>query len=75
MVVCAALGPGDGDLPLEAVDRAIALLQEGESLAFTVNAGSHRAGSSPRWETFMASVNESGGSHWGRFGGGSTAEV
>lgn len=70
VVICAALGPGDGDLPLEAVDGAISLLREGGLLVLTVNAGSQRAGSSPRWQSFMASVtNGSGGgdgdgSHW-----------
>ena len=68
VVICAALGPGDGDLPLEAVDGAISLLREGGLLVLTVNAGSLRAGSSPRWKSFMASItNGSGGgdaSHW-----------
>ena len=64
VVICAALGPGYGDLPLEAVDGAIALLREGGLLALTVNAGNGRAGSSPRWQKFMASINESGGGHW-----------
>ncbi len=64
VVICAALGPGDGDLPLEAVDGAIVLLREGGLLTLTVNAGSQRAGMSPRWHSFMASVNGSGASHW-----------
>ena len=64
VVICAALGPGDSDLPLDAVDGAIALLREGGLLALTVNAGSKRAGSPPRWRRFMASVNGSGASHW-----------
>ena len=65
VVICAALGPGDGDLPLEAVDGAISLLREDGLLTLTVNAGSQRAGSPPRWQSFMDSVNGSGGSHWG----------
>lgn len=65
VVICAALGPGYGDLPLEAVDGAITLLREGGLLALTVNARSAGAGNSPRWQSFMASINESGGSHWG----------
>lgn len=64
VVICAALGPGYGDLPLEAVDGAIGLLREGGLLALTVNAGNRRIGSSPRWQNFMASINESGGGHW-----------
>ena len=64
VVICAALGPGDGDLPLEAVDGAIALLRVGGLLTLTVNAGSQRAGLSPRWESFMTSVKKGGGSHW-----------
>ena len=64
VVICAALGPGYGDLPLEAVDGAITLLREGGLLALTVNARSPGAGSLPRWQSFMASINESGGSHW-----------
>lgn len=65
VVICAALGPGDGDLPLEAVDGAISLLREDGLLALTVNAGSQRAGSPPRWQSFMDGINGSGGSHWG----------
>ena len=65
VVICAALGPGDGDLPLEAVDGAIPLLREGGLLTLTVNAGSQRVGSPSRWQDFMASINGSGGSHWG----------
>ena len=64
VVICAALGPGYGDLPLEAVDGAIALLREGGLLALTVNARSQRADSSPRWQKFMASINKSGEGHW-----------
>ena len=67
VVICAALGPEDGDLPLEAVDGAISLLREGGLLALTVNAaGSQRAGSSPpRWQDFMASVTTTNDvSHW-----------
>ena len=65
VVICAALGPGDGDLPLEAVDGAISLLRADGLLTLTVNAGSHRAGSSPpRWRSFMDSIGGSGGSHW-----------
>lgn len=64
VVICAALGPGYGDLPLEAVDGAIALLREGGLLALTVNASSRRADNSSRWESFMVSINESGGCHW-----------
>ena len=65
VVICAALGPGDGDLPLEAVDGAISLLREEGLLTLTVNAGRPRAGSPRRWQSFMDSVNGSGGSHWG----------
>ena len=65
VVICAALGPGDGDLPLEAVDGAISLLREDGLLTLTVNAGSQRAGLPARWQSFMDSVNGSGGSHWG----------
>lgn len=65
VVICAALGPSDSDLPLEAVDGAITLLREGGLLALTVNAWGQRNGESPRWQGFMASVNESGGGHWG----------
>lgn len=65
VAICAALGPADGDMPLEAVDGAIALMREGGLLAFTVNAGSQRAGDSPRWQSFKVSVNENGvGGHW-----------
>lgn len=67
VVICAALGPGDGDLPLEAVDGAISLLREGGLLVLTVNAENQRGGSSPRWQSFMASVTNGrggGGSHW-----------
>ena len=39
VVICAALGFGDGDLPLEAVDGAMSLLRKGGLLAITVNAG------------------------------------
>ena len=63
VVICAALGPGNGDLPLEAVDGAITLLREGGLLTLTVNAGSQRAGTSARWQSFLASVSGSGGSH------------
>ena len=65
VLICAALGPGDGDLPLEAVDGAIVLLREGGLLTFTVNAGNKSAGGPPRWQSFMASINENKGSHWG----------
>lgn len=66
MVICAALGPGDGDLPLEAVDGAISLLRTGGLLAFTVNAGNQRADHPPRWQSFLASINvNGGGGHWG----------
>lgn len=65
VVICAALGPGYGDLPLEAVDGAIVLLRDGGLLALTVNPRSPGLGSQPRWQSFMASVNQSGGSHWG----------
>ena len=65
VVICAALGPGDGDLPLEAVDGAIALLREGGMLALTINAANRRAGMSARWQSFMVSVNKGGESHWG----------
>ena len=64
VVICAALGPGDGDLPLEAMDGAIALLREGGLLTFTVNAGNKGVNSPPRWQSFMASINESKESHW-----------
>ena len=63
VIICAALGPGDADLPLEAVDGAITLLREGGLLTLTVNAGGQRAGSSLRWQSFLACVNGSGGSH------------
>ncbi|KAL8785753.1 MAG: hypothetical protein Q9195_008519, partial [Heterodermia aff. obscurata] len=63
VVICAALGPGNNDLPLEAVEGAIALLREGGLLTLTVNAGGKRAGCSLRWQGFLASVNGSGGSH------------
>ena len=65
VVICAALGPWDSDLPLEALDGAIALLREGGLLAFTVNAWGQGAGSSPRWQSFIASVNDSGRAQWG----------
>ena len=64
VVICAALGFGDGDLPLEAVDGAIALLRKGGFLAFTVNAWNQGDGCSPRWQSFMAGVKEGGGCHW-----------
>ena len=64
VVICAALGPSDTDLPLEAVDGAIILLREGGLLALTVNAANQRAGDSPRWKSFMASVNGNGRCHW-----------
>ena len=64
VVICAALGPGDGDMPLEAVDGVISLLREDGLLALTVNAGGQRPGSPPRWQSFIDSVNGSGGSHW-----------
>lgn len=64
VVICAALGPADDDLPLEAVDGAIALLRVGGLLTLTVNAGVQRAGISPRYESFLASVKEGGRSHW-----------
>ena len=64
VVICAALGPSDTDLPLEAMDGAIVLLREGGLLALTVNADNQRAGDSPRWKSFMASVNGIGGCHW-----------
>ena len=63
VTICAALGPGDGDLPLEAVDGAITLLREGGLLALTVNARGQSAATSLRWQNFLASVNGSGGSH------------
>ena len=63
VVICAALGPGDGHLPLEAVDGAITLLRQGGLLTLTVNAGGQRAGTSLRWQSFLASVNGSGGSY------------
>ena len=63
VTICAALGPGQGDLPLEAVDGAITLLREGGLLTLTVNAGGQRAGTSLRWQSFLASVNGRGGSH------------
>ena len=64
VVICAALGPGDGDLPLEAVDGAISLLREGGLLVLTFNAGSQRQSSPPRWRSFIAGVDRSGESHW-----------
>ena len=39
VTICAALGPGDGDLPLEVVDAAIEFLRKDGLLVFTVNAG------------------------------------
>ena len=65
VVICAALGPYDRDLPLEAVDGAIALLRDGGLLTFTVNAGIKGADCPPRYQSFLASINESKGSHWG----------
>ncbi len=37
VLMCAALGPGDGDLPLEVVDAATRFLDVGGLLALTVN--------------------------------------
>ena len=65
VVICAALGPSDSDLPLEAVDGTITLLREGGLLAFTVNAWGQGAGSPPRWQSFIASVNDSSRAHRG----------
>lgn len=39
MTICAALGPGDVDLPLEVVDAAIEFSRKDGLLVFTVNAG------------------------------------
>lgn len=64
VVICAALGPGH--LPLEGVEGAIALLREGGLLALAVSPGIKSADSTPRWQSFMANVHESGGGRWGQ---------
>lgn len=63
--ICAALGSGDGDLPLEVIDTAIEILQSGGVLAFTVNEG---AGGdvSARYGEFLDCVRrDADGTHWG----------
>ena len=64
VTICAALGPGDGDLPLEVVDAVTRFLLVGGLLVFTVN---HRTRCRPggRYEGFLRSLEDSGNkTHW-----------
>ena len=64
VTICAALGPGDGDLPLEVVDAVVNLLPVNGLLAFTVN---HRiqCRQGERYENFLGSLENSGNkTHW-----------
>ena len=62
--VCAALGPGKDDLPLEVFDAVIDLLCTGGLLVFTVNEENKRLSDSKRWKAFLESLEEDTETHW-----------
>lgn len=64
VTICAALGPGDGDMPLEVVDAAIEILRPGGLLVFTVNEGAG-ADAADRYGGFLSSVKANQeATHW-----------
>lgn len=64
VTVCAALGPGEGDLPLEVLDAAITFLNKDGLLVFTVNEGQKQS-CCGRYTEFLDSLREEGKTHWG----------
>ena len=64
VTICAALGPGDGDLPLEVVDAAIEFLRKDGLLVFHVNAGLKDT-KNRRDEIFLSGLGHDGETtHW-----------
>ena len=64
VTICAALGPGKDDLPLEAFDSAIGLLRMGGLLAFTVNERNNQPSHPARWRMFLEGIDKGGETHW-----------
>lgn len=62
VTICAALGPGEGDLPLEVVDAAIGFLETDGLLVFTLNEGVQGGGG--RYREFLCSLSQEGQTHW-----------
>ena len=63
VTICAALGPGKDDLPLEAFDSAIDFLSVGGLLLFTVNEANRRPSDPARWTIFLDGIRDGRGTH------------
>ena len=63
VTVCAALGPGEGDLPLQVLDAVVNFLKEDGFLVFTVNSGVECC--SGRYKFFLDSLKKmDGDTYW-----------
>jgi len=63
VLMCAALGPGDGDLPLEVVDAATRFLDVGGLLALTVNE-KQQGPKGSRYSDFIADLGQGETPRW-----------
>lgn len=64
MIICAALGPGWGDMPVEALLGALELVAKGGLVATTVNERWLGAEDKTAWGQFTALLNGRGSGAW-----------